>query len=111
MPSWLRESTAAFLPLSVQTVIDAYIVGDENSTFYLTFWSVMHFAAGAFLAWVAPRATLTNGFVLHSSFELWEWAVGVTPSNARGLLDTFLDTVFFLSGFAVVRKLNPPRPN
>lgn len=41
MPSWLRESTAAFLPVSVQKVIDTYIVGDENSTFYLTFWSVM----------------------------------------------------------------------
>jgi hypothetical protein len=112
-----RESLAfrsgdAFFPERVRRFLGTFVYGSYQTPFYITYWSFMHALSGALFAGLCLRfpAALPNpylyGFLVHTTWELWQVAIGMNhPYRIRGhngLTDIVLDTAFFMAGMAVV---------
>jgi hypothetical protein len=107
-----KESGDLYLPASVKEVLDTYIIGSDDSLFYITMWSIMHTLSGVFIALVlvvaTPWSSLKSAliaFIIHSLWELWQWVIHNTPRNLRGALDIVVDTLMFMLGFTVTYYL------
>jgi hypothetical protein len=43
-----------------------------------------------------------TGFTIHSIWELWQILIGMTKiMTRRGVIDVFVDTVFFMAGMVI----------
>jgi hypothetical protein len=123
-----RESLAfrsgdAFFPEKVRRFLGTFVYGSYKTPIYISYWSFMHALSGALFAVVCLKFTAAfpnpylYGFLVHSAWELWQFAIGMNhPFQLRGhngLIDIVMDTAFFMAGMAVVlegRGWLKPRP-
>jgi hypothetical protein len=104
--SRFKNSGDLYLPASVKNVLDTYIIGSDDTLFYITLWSVMHALSGLFIAVVLVVATpwpflksALIAFIIHTLWEIWQWVIQNTPRTLRGALDIVVDTLLFMIGF------------
>ena len=98
------QSGDLFLPYSFRRKLEYYIIGSDTSLFYVTFWTIIHMLSGVFLAYF--NVSYLNGFIIHTAWELLQIAVKNTPIyKLRGQIDVITDTVFFMLGMFLVKKL------
>jgi len=103
VPKFLWRSGDAFLPEKVKKVLDAYLMGSDNSLAYINGWSLVHFGTGAVLAKLFPEWSVLKAFILHCFWEIWQIAIKMTPPTQRGVIDTLVDTLMFMLGFVLVK--------
>lgn len=100
MRNWLYRSGDLFLPKRHVDALDTYLVGTDTSVFYLNYWTFLHFLSGVLFAWLTPypRDIYLQFFVVHTLWEIWQIAIGMTPMNLRGFVDTLVDTIAGMLG-------------
>ena len=122
----LYQSTGLFLPRKFQDFLDIYHVGNDNTTFYITNWTIMHFLSGVLIAYILSlyKYKLTKqqifiiAFVIHTGWECWQIFVDIvtfhkpkyqsndfvdsrTIDTLRGKLDVIVDTIAFMLGVSL----------
>jgi hypothetical protein len=97
------KSGDAFLPTTIKLYLYRYIVGNDHTLFYLNYWSVLHFLSGIAIAFVT-KSPMT-ALLVHTLWELWQKAIGMTTWNLRGAIDTVVDTGLFMTGLYLVVHL------
>ena len=97
------KSGDAFLPTTIKLYLYRYIVGNDHTLFYLNYWSVIHFLSGITLAFLT-KSPMT-ALLVHTLWELWQRAIGMTKWNLRGAIDTVVDTGLFMIGHWLVSLL------
>lgn len=104
---WLYRSGDIFLPRKYVDVLDTYVIGNDRSLVYINYWTFMHFLSGVFFAWLTPypKDVFFHFFVVHTLWEMWQIAIGMTPMSARGFVDTLMDTLVGLLGVYVKTNL------
>ena len=107
MPTWddiIYRSGDVFLPKSVRTILETYLIGNATSKFYVSVWSLVHFLSGVLTAWMLLNYFPTfsfykTGFWIHTAWEYWQIFIGMTKYYTfRGALDVVTDTAFFMGG-------------
>lgn len=92
------------LPKSMRRILETYILGDDNTLLYVTYWSVIHFLSGFFLVYFF-QTSYWNGFLIHTVWEVYQILVRNTHIRTlRGKLDIVTDTVLFMLGMGVGKK-------
>jgi hypothetical protein len=113
----LYYSGDLFLPTPLMIFLRLHIIGDINSTFYISNWSIIHFLSGFlfgffinnYLTDKTPQKTFWHVnnyyiklFALHSTWELWQIFIeNSQPFTFKGhgnVLDIFMDTTLFMIG-------------
>lgn len=110
----LYNSGDVFLPTKLNTFLRSYIIGNNTSIFYINYWSIIHFINGIIFGFFIKKYLLDKNntsitgnyffkaFILHSTWELWQIFIENTDiTSARGIIDTIMDTIFFMSGSLV----------
>ena len=98
------RSGDAFLPESIRKFLATYIVGNDNTVFYINYWSLFHMTTGIVFGIVLRNVRDPIRFYLacllvHTIWEAWQIHIGMTRfETTRGKIDTINDTIFFLMG-------------
>lgn len=93
------------LPRPVLRFLETYIIGNDRSLVYISFWSVFHLGMGVVTARYITDS-YWNGLLIHSLAELYQIVVKNTPiETLRGKLDVVMDTVFFMTGMFLARYI------
>jgi hypothetical protein len=100
---WLYRSGDIFLPRKYVDLLDTYIF--NTPYVYMNVWSLLHGLSGVLFALVVRRATLTDWFIVHTLWELWQVFIGMTPLTLRGAIDTVMDTAISMLGFLAAEKI------
>jgi hypothetical protein len=101
---FLYNSGDLFLKGPIKNFLDYYWIGDDNTVFYFTNWSIMHFVSGIITAILLQTSEMNywNGFVIHSLWEIWQIFIKKTPlETLRGRVDVIVDTILFMVGMYV----------
>jgi hypothetical protein len=110
--SLMFRSGDAFLPARIRQFLRTYIVGGPTTTFYLNYWSVVHFMSGMLFAAVYHPFLFTSmkpttelylaGFLVHTLWELWQIVIGMSRpflmAGNNNFLDVIIDTILFMAG-------------
>jgi hypothetical protein len=109
----LFDSGDIFLPEPLRKLLSTHIIGNDESTFYITYWSIVHFISGmlcavALLRFTRLRPIYSYGFIIHTTWELWQVNIGMAkPMNISGennIVDSVVDTILFLLGMAFAAR-------
>jgi hypothetical protein len=110
----IYSSGDVFLPESIKQVLTKDIIGDSKKTFYVSGWSIVHFINGMIFGYLYiyysynPKKYYFNMFILHTLWELWQILIGMSKPysivGSSNIVDTILDTVFFMTGTYIVHK-------
>lgn len=110
----MYNSGDVFLPKKIKQMLEIDLVGSSKKTFYISGWSVIHLISGILLGYFYlhfrwdTKMYIYNMFLIHSTWELWQIFIGMSkPYKLTGysnLIDTIMDTIFFMLGVYVVRK-------
>jgi hypothetical protein len=104
-----------FFPTFIKNILDKNIYITQNNSFYINGWSLLHYFSGMILG--AVYLYLDKGlnfyyyylFIIHTIWELWQMLIGMSkPWKLTGdsnLIDTFVDTIFFMIGTYITLKL------
>jgi hypothetical protein len=104
-----------FFPKFIKNILDKNIYITQNNSFYINGWSLLHYFSGMILG--AVYLYLDKGlnfyyyylFIIHTIWELWQMLIGMSkPWKLTGdsnLIDTFVDTIFFMIGTYITLKL------
>jgi|688.fasta_scaffold301931_2 hypothetical protein len=104
-----------FFPKFIKNILDKNIYITQNNSFYINGWSLLHCFSGIILGVV--YLYLDKGlnfyyyylFIIHTIWELWQMLIGMSkPWKLTGdsnLIDTFVDTIFFMIGTYITLKL------
>ena len=116
---WLRQSGVGFLPHKTQTFLSTFIYGSYDESLYINYWSVFHgtmgvvFALGLWYYRVARTKWIWYGLIVHTLWEIWQmisgWSYPLKKTGDSNVVDTFVDTVFFLTGVQVVKLTSQMR--
>lgn len=102
---FLCHSGDLFLPPSVRRILETYIIGNDTTLFYVTFWTVMHLVSGLLVAYF--KSSYMTGFIIHGVWEMYQIIVKNTNIySLRGYIDIVTDTVFFMFGMFVYKNRN-----
>jgi hypothetical protein len=92
-----------FLPKEIRDFLKIYIIGNDRSLFYISFWSLMHTFSGVLFSFVSN--SLQGYLVVHTIWELWQIYIKMTPIDTlRGVIDIFTDTFMGVLGFILFVK-------
>lgn len=107
--SLLYRSGDIFLNDTTKKFLYTYIVGNERSLVYVNYWSVIHFVSGVLVFMGLRQLGIANyfliGLIIHTLWEFWQLAIGMTKVTARGIIDIGMDTAFFMSGIGLMSWL------
>ena len=105
----------AFLPEKLTNIRGIDLIGSNKKSFYVSGWSIVHFVNGILVGYIYLyfRQDINLYFykmlILHTIWELWQMLIGMAkPYKLTGrssLVDSIMDTIFFLAGTYVVRKI------
>lgn len=105
--SLVYRSGDFFLPKDIVDYLNTYIVGNENSLYYLNYWHINHLLSGVFFAIV--HLTLYKFYspfltylLLHTIWEIWQIFIGMTALDLRSFIDILNDTFFGSIGYFIV---------
>jgi hypothetical protein len=115
---WLQNiiynSGDVFLPESIKNILGTDLIGTSKKTFYVSGWSIVHLINGIIFGYIYLYYKLDMQFffyklfILHAIWELWQMLIGMAkPYKLTGrsnLIDTILDSIFFMSGAYITRK-------
>ncbi len=110
----IYNSGDVFLPESIKTILGKDLIGSSKKTFYVSGWSIVHLINGVIFGYLYLYFNGDNRFyvfkllILHTLWELWQMLIGMSkPYKLTGrsnLIDTIMDTIFFMIGAYIVRK-------
>ena len=104
-----------FFPTFIKNILDKNIYITQNNSFYINGWSLLHYFSGMILGTV--YLYLDKGlnfyyyylFIIHTIWELWQMLIGMSKpwklTGSSNLIDTFVDTIFFMVGTYITLKL------
>ena len=108
----IYSSGDVFLPESIKTILGTDLLGDSKKTFYVSGWSIVHFINGILFGYLYlyfngnRKLYFYKMFILHTMWELWQMLIGMSnPYKLTGrsnIIDTLMDTVFFMLGAYLV---------
>ena len=111
----IYNSGDAFLPEKVKKNLRKELIGSTKNTFYVTRWSIIHLINGIIVGFIYLyfkwdiKLYFFKLFILHTIWELWQVLIGMSYpfklSGHNNLIDIIMDTVFFMSGGYIIRKL------
>lgn len=109
MNKFLYESGNFFISGRLKQFLDHYYIGDDNSIFYFSNWSIVHFLSGIIIGYILTqilditciKIIYIHGFIIHSIWELWQILVKNTKLNIRGIVDISVDTICFMIGLYI----------
>ncbi len=104
----IYNSGDVFLPEKVKHILGVDLIGSSKNTFYVSGWSLVHLLNGILFGYLYlyfkgdKRFYFYKLFILHTLWELWQMLIGMAkPYKLTGrsnLIDTIMDTVFFMIG-------------
>jgi hypothetical protein len=108
----LYDSGDLFLPQTVRTFLETELIGRQQDTFYITYWSLIHGLSGILFGFVLSILNIqhyyTTCLVVHTCWELWQVYIGMAhPYNTCGkgnIVDIFMDTLLFMTGAAIYKQ-------
>jgi hypothetical protein len=100
--SFLYKSGDLFLPDDAKRFLQTYIIGNDSSIYYINYWSLIHLLSGVVMHHLVGDKAIFS-LVVHTLWELWQIYIGMTKINARGIIDSINDTLFFMIGFYISR--------
>ena len=110
----IYSSGDAFLPTKIINIIGTDLIGTSKKTFYISGWSIIHLINGIMIGWLYlyfkwdSRLYFYKLFILHTLWELWQMLIGMAKpyklTGASNLIDTIMDTTFFMLGAYIARK-------
>ena len=110
---WLQKvlysSGDVFLPEQVKKTLGTDIIGSSKKTIYISGWSMVHFINGVIFGYLYlhyfkgdRRYYFFKMFIIHTMWECWQMLIGMAkPYKLTGrsnLIDTIMDTIFFMLG-------------
>lgn len=111
----LYNSGDVFLPDNARNFLETYLIGSRDSTFYITYWSIMHTISGMIFAYIYLKYFNRQPsviyfyvimIIIHTIWEIWQIFIGMSrPTSLNGknnIVDTFVDTIMFLIGASLV---------
>jgi hypothetical protein len=114
MYNLIYNSGDVFLPEKIKTILLTDLIGSSMKTFYISGWSLVHLMNGIIAGYLYlyfkgdSRLYTFKLLVLHTLWELWQMLIGMAkPYKLTGrsnLIDTLMDTLFFMMGAYGVRK-------
>jgi len=114
----LYNSGDAFLPEKIKYVLGLDLIGTSKKTFYVSGWSLVHLINGILIGFLYlylqgdSQVYIFKMFIIHTLWELWQMLIGMAkPYKLTGrsnLIDTIMDTIFFMTGAYSVRKFYKP---
>ena len=108
------SSGDVFLPEKIKKLLVTDLIGTSTKTFYVSGWSIVHFVTGIIFGYLYlflhydTRFYIIRLFIIHTMWEFWQTLIGMAkPYKLTGrsnLIDSIMDTVFFMSGAYIVHK-------
>ena len=104
---YLYDSGDLFLTENWKKFLETPIIGTHNDSFYITYWSILHFISGIIFVLIFKYFNIQyniylTGLIIHSLWELWQVIIGMShPWKLKGhnnLVDIIVDTLFFMIG-------------
>jgi len=109
----IYNSGDIFLPEKIKNILGTDLLGNSKKSFYVSGWSIVHFVNGIIIGYLYlyfkgdSRLYIFKLLVIHTMWELWQMLIGMSkPYKLTGrsnLIDTVMDTLFFMSGAYVIR--------
>ena len=103
-----------FLPEKVKNILGMDFIGTSKKTIYVSGWSIVHLMNGIIFGYLYlyfkldRRFYISKLFILHTMWEFWQMLIGMAkPYKLTGrsnLIDTLMDTLFFMLGAYGVRN-------
>ena len=110
----IYNSGDAFLPENIKNILATDLIGTSKKTFYVSGWSLFHLIIGIIMGYIYlyfkgdRRFYFLNMFIIHTIWELWQMLIGMSkPYKLTGrsnLIDSIMDTIFFMLGSSLVHK-------
>lgn len=112
----IYSSGNVFLPKWLRDILNIFIFKDNDFSFYINGWTIIHFLSGVFigtiyLAMKYPiNAYYYKLFIIHTLWELWQMLIGMAkPYRLTGdsnLIDIVVDTFAFMGGGVLVKQFH-----
>ncbi len=109
----IYNSGDVFLPENVKNVLGTDLIGNSKKTFYVSGWSIVHLINGIIIGYLYlyfngdSRLYFLKMFIIHTIWECWQMLIGMAkPYKLTGrsnLIDTIMDTIFFMLGAYIAR--------
>jgi len=110
----IYNSGDVFLPENIKNILGKDLIGTSKKSFYVSGWSIVHLINGIIFGYLYLyfnydiRFYTYKLFIIHTIWELWQMLIGMSkPYKLTGrsnLIDTIMDTIFFMLGASIVRK-------
>jgi hypothetical protein len=110
----IYNSGDVFLPDNIKEILSYDIIGSHKKTFYISGWSIVHFINGILFGYLYlyfkynKKDYIINLLILHTLWEFWQIIIGMSRpyslSGRSNLIDTFLDTILFMSGALITKN-------
>jgi hypothetical protein len=116
----LYKSGDVFLPKPVKNLLDAPLYRRKYNTydFYINGWTFLHVMSGMLIGYIYLHKARSSYeyyytmLAIHTIWETWQIIIGMSkPYKLTGrsnLIDTIMDTIFFMTGAYSVRKFYKP---
>ena len=111
----IYNSGDVFLPDNIKKILSYDIIGSHKKTFYISGWSIVHFINGIIFGYLYlyfhydKKYYIINLFILHTLWEFWQIIIGMARpyslSGRSNLIDTFVDTIVFMTGAVIAKFL------
>ncbi len=102
--SVMYRSGDLFFKKDIKDFLSMYIIGSDDTIFYINRWSIIHLLSGILVNIFITRK-FSNAILVHTIWELWQLFIGMTKQNTRGFIDIMIDTVMFSIGFIMTHVL------
>ncbi len=109
----IYNSGDVFLPERVKKLLSTDFIGTSTKTFYVSGWSIVHFINGIILGYLYlyfkgnRKQYFFKMLILHTIWELWQMLIGMSKpymlTGRSNLIDTIMDTLFFMLGAFIVK--------
>ncbi len=104
----IYNSGDVFLPERIKNFLKKDIIGSTNKTFYITWWSIIHFINGIIVGvlYLHYNYNKKHYFLamlsIHTLWEVWQIVIGMSnpmKTTGRGnIVDIIVDTLLFMLG-------------
>ena len=110
---FLFKSGDVFLPKNIRNILETNLIGSNEKTFYITYWSIIHFISGILIGYLYLNFNqnnyFINMFIIHTIWEIWQILIGMNkPLQLTGnnnIIDIIVDTVLFMIGSYIIKIL------
>jgi hypothetical protein len=110
----IYNSGDVFLPEKVKDILGTDLIGTSKKTFYVSGWSIVHLINGIIFGYLYlyfkgdNRFYMFKLFIMHTIWEFWQMLIGMSKpyklTGSSNLVDTIMDTIFFMLGVFIARK-------